>query len=487
MTDVAPAAAPVAALEPRPVWRHFVELNAVPRPSKREARVTAFVKAFGEGLGLDTHVDEAGNVIIRKPATAGREDRPTVLLQGHIDMVHQKNADTSFDFAREGIRMRVDGDWVDAEGTTLGADNGMGVAMIMAVLADDGAIAHPPLEALFTVDEETGMTGAKALAPGLLEARYMLNLDTEDDRELTIGCAGGVDVTARGTYVPALAAPDARGLAIEIAGLSGGHSGMDIHRGLGNANKLICRLLLELEDAGLRIAEVDGGGLRNAIPREARAVVSTGSAAAVRERLAQLTPAIAAEYATTDPDLRITVEETAAPQRVLPEGVQRDLLRAVQACPNGIYRMSPDVEGLVQTSNNLARWRVADGEWEVLCLTRSSVDSEKLDEAAAIRAVFELAGGEVTYSGDYPGWAPQPDSQLLTVMRAVYERRFGEAPQVEACHAGLECGLVGAKYPGMEMISFGPNIRGAHSPDERVQVSSVAKVWGYLVEVLGEL
>ena len=460
----------------------------MPRASKREERVRAFAVAFGEGLGLETRVDDAGNVLVRKPATPGREDRPAVLLQGHLDMVHQKNADTAFDFDREGIRMRVDGDWVDAEGTTLGADNGIGVAMAMAVLADDGrGVAHPPLEVLFTADEETGMTGAKGLAPDLLTARTMLNLDTEDDRELTIGCAGGVDVTARGTYLPTLAPAGAHGLRLRVAGLAGGHSGMDIHRGLANANKLLCRLLLALEDAGVALAEVDGGGLRNAIPREATALLAVGDPARVRERLALARAAITAEFAATDPGLRVTVEEAGAPTHVLPEADRRGLVRAVQACPDGIHRMSPDVAGLVQTSNNLARWRVADGAWEVLCLTRSSVDSEKLDAAAAVRACFELVGGAVDYAGEYPGWAPRPDSALLRVMREVYVRRFGEEPLVEACHAGLECGLVGAKYPGMEMISFGPTIRGAHSPDERVQVSSVAKVWGYLVEVLAEL
>lgn len=483
------AAAPdtIAQLEPRPVWRHFAELNAVPRASKREERVRAFALRFGESLGLETREDPAGNVIIRKPATPGREDRPVVLLQGHLDMVHQKNAETDFDFDRAGIRMRTDGEWVSADGTTLGADNGVGVAMIMAVLADGGDVAHPPLEALFTVDEETGMTGAKGLEPGVLQARYMLNLDTEDDRELTIGCAGGIDVTARGTYLPGLAAPGAHGLRLRVRGLSGGHSGMDVHRGLGNANKILCRLLLALEDAGVRVAEVDGGGLRNAIPREATALVAATDAAHVREQLAFAKTAIEAEYATTDPGLRIDVADAEAPARVMSADDQRALLRAVHACPNGIYRMSPEVDGLVQTSNNLARWTVAGGNWEVLCLTRSSVDSEKLDEAGAIRGVFELVGGDVEYSGDYPGWTPRPDSELLRAMRAVYERRFGEAPLVEACHAGLECGLVGAKYPGMEMISFGPNIRGAHSPDERVEVASVARVWGYLAEALGEL
>ena len=478
----------INALQPTALWGAFAELNAVPRPSKREERVRAFVRGFGESLGLETVEDATGNILIRKPATPGREGRPTVLLQGHLDMVHQKNAATEFDFEREGIRMRVDGDWVEADGTTLGADNGIGVAAIMAVLADGGAIAHPPLEALFTVDEETGMTGAKGLEPGFLTARYMLNLDTEDDRELTIGCAGGIDVTAVGSYVEAIAPAGVEALRIGVRGLSGGHSGMQIHEGLANANKLLTRLLLHLEPGGARLASFDGGGLRNAIPREATAVILTADATQVREQVAFAKTAIAAEYASTDPNLVIEVTpEAETPARCLPEATQAQLLRALQACPNGIYRMSPDVPGLVQTSNNLARVRIGGGSYEALCLTRSSVDSEKYDEVAAIRSAFELAGAEVSTDGDYPGWTPLPDSTLLTTMRELYRERFGEEPLVEACHAGLECGLIGEKVPGMEMISFGPNITGAHSPDERVQVSSVQKFWGFFTEALARL
>ena len=486
----ATADSPVAQLEPRAVWRHFAALNRVPRASKEEERVIAFARRFGESLGLDTRVDAVGNVVVRKPATPGREDRPTVLLQAHLDMVHQQNAGTGHDFAREGIRMRVDGDWVHAEGTTLGADNGLGVALAMAVLADAGTLAHPPLEVLFTVDEETGMTGAKGLEPGTLTARYMLNLDTEDDRELTIGCAGGVDVTARGRYTQEPAPADYQAVRLTVSGLSGGHSGMQIHEGLGNANKLLARLLLAAEEAGAapRLARFDGGGLRNAIPREAYAELLVSDAEALRAALASAKTAIAAEYATTDPELHIAVEEAPSrPEQVFAAADQARLLHALQACPNGIYRMSPDVPGLVQTSNNLARVLAADGAYEALCLTRSSVDSEKWDQVGAIRAVFALAGAAVTTSGDYPGWTPRPDSRLLTVMRDLYRERFGEEPLVEACHAGLECGLIGEKVPGMEMISFGPNIRGAHGPDERAQISSVQKVWGYLTEALARL
>ena len=472
-------------LEPTALWSAFADLNAVPRPSKQEERVRAFVRGFGESLGLETLEDEVGNILIRKPATPGREDRPTVLLQGHVDMVHQKNAGTDFDFATEGIRMLQDGDWVKAEGTTLGADNGIGVAAIMAVLADEGTIAHPPIEALFTVDEETGMTGAKGLQPGFLSARYMLNLDTEDDRELTIGCAGGIDVTATGDCSMEDFPAGRVGVRVTVRGLSGGHSGMQIHEGLGNANKLLTRLLLSLDSANL--ARFDGGGLRNAIPREAFADLAVADFEATAEVLEQAGAPIISEYSITDPLLEIVVEPRDVPQQVLRPRDQRQLLRALQACPNGIYRMSPAVAGLVQTSNNLARVLIADGAYQVLCLTRSSVDSEKHDQVAAIRSVFELIGGEVSLDGDYPGWTPLPESTLLTTMRDLYREEFGEEPHVNACHAGLECGLIGEKVPGMEMISFGPNITGAHSPDEQVQISSVQKFWGYFVKTLSRL
>ena len=477
----------IKALQPQALWSHFADLNAVPRPSKQEERVRQFVKGFGESLGLTTTVDEVGNVLILKPATPGREERPTILLQGHIDMVHQKNADTNFDFNTEGIRMLINGDWVEADGTTLGADNGIGVAAIMAVLSDKGTISHPPLEALFTIDEETGMTGAIGLKHGVLKAKYMLNLDTEDDRELTIGCAGGIDVTAHGTYQTESAPAGGKGLRLTVRGLSGGHSGMDIIKGLGNANKLLTRLLLSAEANGFSLGKFDGGGLRNAIPREAFAELIVDDISAFEKAIASAKTIIEAEYSVTDPNLEIVVEPVDAPSKVLSATFQKQILRALQATPNGIWRMSPDVEGLVQTSNNLARVLVSDGKFEVLCLTRSSVDTEKYDEVASIRSVFELIGAEISTDGTYPGWTPLPQSTLLTTMRDLYVKRFNEEPHVNACHAGLECGIIGEKNPGMEMISFGPNITGAHSPDERVQISSVQKFWGYFVEALGAL
>lgn len=478
----------VRVLEPKSLWNHFADLNAVPRPSKKEERVIEFMKAFGEGLGLETLVDHIGNVIIKKPGQLGKENARPVVMQSHLDMVHQKNADTDFDFLTEGIRMRVEGDWVDAEGTTLGADNGIGVATIMALLASKD-IPHPPLEALFTIDEETGMTGAMELKGGLLSGPILLNLDTEDDDELSIGCAGGIDVSAEGSYQQENLGEGFVGRKVKVAGLNGGHSGMDIHKGLGNANKIMNRLLLEGESIGIRIAEIDGGGLRNAIPRESTAWVAIpeNQEEAWDEIMEQLGGEIIAEHSTTDSELELSSESCDAPDSVAEEKFSGQFLRAIQACPNGIFRMSPDVEGLVQTSNNLARIVLGNGGYEVLCLTRSSVESEKMDEAHTIRSVFELVGAKVTMDGDYPGWTPKPDSEIVRLMTKIYRERFNEEPHVMACHAGLECGILGQNYPDMEMISFGPNIRGAHSPDEKVQISSVQKFWGLLLETLERL
>jgi dipeptidase D len=478
----------VRALEPKAIWNHFADLNAVPRASKKEERVTAFIKAYGESLGLPTQVDEAGNVIIKKPGSKGKEKNPAVVLQSHLDMVHQKNAGTDFNFDTDGIRMKVDGDWVKAEGTTLGADNGLGVATIMTILAAKD-IAHPPIEALFTIDEETGMTGAFELKGGLLSGPILLNLDTEEDTELTIGCAGGLDVTATGRYTEEAAPAGAKGFRISVKGLHGGHSGTEIHLGRGNANKLMNRLLLAAEPHGLRVANIDGGSLRNAIPRESNAwvAVPVDKAAAFTKTFNALRDAILAEYGTTDPDMKIEAAPADAPPQVMAATEQRGFLRAVQAAPNGIFRMSPDVKDLVQTSNNVARVQLNNGAYTVMCLTRSSVESEKMDEADTLRAAFELIGAEVKFTGGYPGWTPRPDSKIVQLMSAVYKELFQKEAQVLACHAGLECGIIGRNYPGMEMISFGPTIRGAHSPDERANIPSVGKFWKYLQEVLGKL
>ncbi|MEM7039668.1 MAG: aminoacyl-histidine dipeptidase, partial [Bacteroidota bacterium] len=476
----------IRTLEPAALWENFADLNAVPRPSKKEERVIAFMENFGQSLGLSTHTDEVGNVIMRKPATAGMEDRKTVVLQSHLDMVHQKNANTDFDFLTQGIEMFIDDDWVKAKGTTLGADNGIGVATIMALLASKD-IAHPPLEALFTIDEETGMTGAAGLKGGLLEADIMLNLDTEEDNELTIGCAGGIDVTGTGSYAQEATPAGMKGYKISVKGLTGGHSGTEIHLGRGNANKLMNRLLYVAGNAhGLRVNAIDGGSLRNAIPRESFATVAVPEASAsdFEAYIASEGKVLCAEYRSTDPDMVVLLENVDTPEQVAASSFQADLVRVLYACPNGIFRMSPDIPDLVQTSNNLARVQVENGSYSWQCLTRSSVDTEKLDLARMIQATFELAGAEVDASGSYPGWAPRPDSDIVTIMRDLYTELFNDHAHVAACHAGLECGILGTNYPDMEMISFGPTIRGAHSPDEKVQISSVQKYWKFLLETL---
>ncbi|MEN8247848.1 MAG: aminoacyl-histidine dipeptidase [Bacteroidota bacterium] len=478
--------AEVRALEPRALWNYFADLNEVPRGSKKEEKVIEFMKSFGEGLGLETIVDEVGNIIIKKPASSGMEDRDIVALQSHIDMVHQKNADTDFDFDTQGIQMYIDGDWVKAKGTTLGADNGIGVAAIMTLLASDD-IPHPPLEALFTIDEETGMTGAMGLKGGLLDSKVLLNLDTEEDDELTIGCAGGIDVSALGKYEQENLNGDYLSYTVKVSGLTGGHSGTEIHLGRGNANKLMNRFLTGLSAVTeLRIQNIDGGGLRNAIPRESvsKVAVLANEVDKLENYADRFNQILSAEYGTTDPDANITVELTNNSGQALNREFQKNILRGIYACPNGIYRMSPDIEGLVQTSNNLARVLIKDGSYEILCLTRSSLDTEKFDEVRSIRSTFELIGATVEEGGTYPGWKPKPEAAIVKIMQNLYKELHQKDAHVSAIHAGLECGILGTNYPEIEMISFGPNIRGAHSPDEKAQISSIQKFWDYLLEIL---
>ena len=476
-------------LSPEAIWSNFADLNAVPRPSKKEERVITFIKDFGVGLNLETIEDEVGNVIIKKPATPGMEDRKAVVLQSHLDMVHQKNTDTDFDFLTQGIQMYVDGDWVKAKGTTLGADNGLGVATIMAVLQSTD-IPHPALEALFTVDEETGMTGAMGLQPGLLKGEILLNLDTEEDDEIGVGCAGGIDITATRSYSEEPRPQSTVAYDLSVKGLQGGHSGMDIHKGFGNANKLISRLLYDGFDRyGLRISKIEGGSLRNAIPRESRAVVVVDAVHkdAFESDTEHLISAIEKEFDTIEPELKIVLNPTNLPEAVMELGVQQPLLKALRAAHNGVYRMSPDIEDLVETSNNLARVLIENGQIHIGCLTRSSVDSSKMDLAQNLKATFELAGCAVEFSGDYPGWTPNMKASILKVLKDLYVQLNGSEPHVAACHAGLECGILGTHYPNMEMISFGPNIKGAHSPDERAQISSVQKFWVFLKAILAAI
>ncbi|MCX6189906.1 MAG: aminoacyl-histidine dipeptidase [Bacteroidetes bacterium] len=473
-------------LEPKQVWNKFADLNQVPRASKREELVIDFMKKFGHNLGLETFEDDIRNVIIRKPATPGMENRQIIVLQSHLDMVHQKNADTVFDFDQQGIEMFIDHDWVRARGTTLGADNGIGVASIMALL-ESKDIAHPAIEALFTVDEETGMTGALGLKGGVLTGKILLNLDTEQDDEIDIGCAGGIDVTATRSYGLESTPAASLGFNLSVKGLNGGHSGMEIHKGFGNANKIMNRLLFQtLERFKLRIAEVDGGSLRNAIPRESSAVIAIPASSEAEFVLAmeKLVSEIKNEFKTMEPNLLIQLKKVERPAMVMEPLAQSQILMAIYSAHNGVYRMSADIHDLVETSNNVARVVIKDGNISVGCLTRSSVESSKYDLANALQSSFELAGCHVTLSGAYPGWTPNVSSAILDILVSVYEKQHGSKPKVVACHAGLECGILGANYPGMDMISFGPTILGAHSPDERANITSVQKYWKYLLEIL---
>lgn len=476
-------------LEPRALWNNFAALNAVPRASKKEERVIDFMLAFGEQLGLETIKDHVGNVVIKKSATDGMEDRQTVVLQSHLDMVHQKNGDCDFDFDHQGIEMFVDGDWVRAKGTTLGADNGIGVATIMAILAADN-IAHPALEALFTIDEETGMTGAKQLDPANITGTILLNLDTEEDNELTIGCAGGIDTTTVYKYSQHDIANGSVAFQVSIKGLKGGHSGMDIHKGRANANKLMTRLLYNGNGVlDLQLSSFEGGSLRNAIPREANAIVAIKKEqkAAFVSFIADFSELLKAEFQSIEPGLNITAKETDLPLQVLDKNDYHKIVNVLYAVPNGVFRMSPDIPDLVEASTNLAKVIVKDGEFITLSLQRSSVESTKGDVTIAVGAAFEIIGSTVTTSGDYPGWKPDADSEILSLMTKLYKVSFKDEPNVNACHAGLECGILGAHLPGMDMISFGPTIHGAHSPDECVQISSVNKFWHYLLDVLEEI
>lgn len=473
-------------LEPNSLWGHFADLNAVPRPSKKEERVIAFMLAFGVQLGLETKQDEVGNVVIVKPATVGMEGRQTIVMQSHLDMVHQKNNDTVFDFDTEGIQMKVEEDWVKAKGTTLGADNGIGVATIMAILSSH-EIKHPKIEALFTVDEETGMTGAMHLGKDLLSGTILLNLDTEEDTELCIGCAGGVDVTAERKYKEESLGASSIGYRITVKGLEGGHSGIDIHKGLGNANKIMNRLLFEgYENYGLRIASLIGGSLRNAIPRESIAEVSVAvdNKATFLSEMKSQVAIIQKEQKKIDPNLEVQLEEIAVPDKVMDLETQIRVLKSIYTAHNGVFRMSPEIKGLVEASNNVAKVVVENGIIKIECLTRSSVYSSKDTVVNGLRSAFELSGCEVTTGGAYPGWQPKSDSKILQVVATAYEDLFNKKAHIMACHAGLECGIIGERYPKMDMVSFGPTILGAHSPDERVSISSVQKYWKLVLAAL---
>lgn len=476
-------------LAPHEVWKHFYTLTQIPRPSKKEAEIIAYMKKFGEDLGLKTIVDEVGNVIIKKPATPGMEKRKGVVLQGHLDMVPQKNSGKDFDFEKDPIKTLIDGEWLTADGTTLGADNGIGVAAAMAVL-ESTTLKHGPIEALFTIDEETGMTGAFGLKPGVLDGDILINMDSEDEGELYVGCAGGIDVSALKNYTEESAPSGHQAYQVNVQGLKGGHSGMDIPLGRANANKLLFRFLMQAEsDLKIRLSEASGGDLRNAIPRESHAVVLVPSAdaSAFESLVGSYQEIYQKEFADTEPDLSFTCSKTASPSKVVPSSDQAKFIRAIFACPNGVQRMSQSMKGLVETSNNLAIASVKDGTFEAYNLTRSSVDSAKEATAWKIAAVFQLIDAEVKLSGDYPGWKPNMASPILLTCQEVYNKNFGKIPEIKAIHAGLECGLLGGVYPNFDMISFGPTIRFPHSPDEKVEIGTVQKFWDFLVAILEEV
>lgn len=468
-------------LLPVELWNNFEDLNAVPRPSKKEERVIEFIKNFGLNLGLSTYVDPCGNVIIKKPASKGSENQKTVIIQSHLDMVHQKNADTEFDFLTQGIQSYIDGDWVTAKGTTLGADNGMGVATIMTLLASS-TIQHPSIEALFTIDEETGMTGAFELEKGILEGEILLNLDTEDDDEFSIGCAGGIDTNTSKLYKQEKISGGI-GFEIIVKGLKGGHSGMDIHLERGNANKIMNRILALALNYNLQLSQIDGGSLRNAIPRESVAKIVVDSKDFLNQ-LDDLAAEIKSEFFKSEPDLKIEVNNIDSITHGLSKIDSNEVVNAIYSVFNGVFKMSQSIDGLVETSSSLARVILKEGSFITQSLQRSSVESSKLDIAKTIGASFLNIGAEVEHSGSYPGWAPNTDSEILDIMVSLYKNMFDSDPKVQACHAGLECGILNERYPGLDMISFGPTIKNPHSPDEKVHIASVQKFWSLFVEVL---
>lgn len=473
-------------LKPASVFDMFARINAVPRPSKHEEKMIEFLRKFGMEQGLETLVDETGNVLIRKPASPGMENRPTVILQSHMDMVCEKNNDVDFDFLKDSIQTYVDGEWMRARGTTLGADDGIGCAMEMAILADR-SLRHGPLECVFTRDEETGLSGAEGMQPGFMTGNMLINLDSEDEGELFVSCAGGCGTTATFRFTPEPAPAAAFFLRLTIKGLTGGHSGDDINKMRANANKLLARFLYDgLKAWQLRISDIQAGGLHNAIPREASCIVCVPDKFKEHARAQWNIFAndVREEFSITEPSMEFLMESCQAQPTVLPEDVNRNLILALQAVDNGVYAMSQGID-LVETSSNLASIRqLQPGEIRVITSQRSSLLSNRHNMSHTVSAVFELAGAEVIIGDGYPGWAMNPKSEILRIAREQYVRLFGKEPIVRGIHAGLECGLFSEKYPGLDMVSFGPTLRGVHSPDERLLIPTVDMVWRHLLAIL---
>ncbi len=478
-------------LEPKGLWSSFYSLTQIPRPSGKRKEIADFLVNYGKSLGLETLQDEIGNVLIRKPASAGYENHPGVILQGHMDMVPQKNSDKQFDFEKDPIEAYIEdnGQWVTADGTTLGADNGIGVATAMSILADKNAV-HPPLEAFFTIDEETGMYGANDLKSGWLKGKYLLNLDSETEGELYVGCAGGIDAEATFAYQPVETEEGDIALKVTLRGCKGGHSGCDIHLQRANAIKLLFRFLKDaVANFEARLACVEGGNMRNSIPREASAVITIPeeSYQDVQDLVDRYEDLWLREYDGVETDLHFTAEEVECPKMEMPEDVQDFLIHAITLCPHGVYRVIPEMPDIVETSNNLAIIETKENTVKVICLARSSVESRKEELASVIQSAFSLAGAEVKFDGAYPGWKPNFKSGLLKTMKETYEKEFGSEPRIVTIHAGLECGIIGSKYEGMEMISFGPTIEHPHSPDERVNIATVQKFYRYVQAALKAL
>ena len=481
---------PLSNLEPARVWHWFGEILAIPRPSKHEERISAYLVKWGKDHGLETHSDKLGNVLIRKPATKGYEKSPMVCLQAHMDMVCEKNSNKKFDFMKDAIQPVRDGEWLTADGTTLGADDGIGVAAILAIL-EDKKIAHPALEALITVDEETGLTGAGGLSKSWLKSEILLNFDDEDEGEYCIGCAGGIDTTAEMDYKEVkVESGKWKAFVVKVSGLVGGHSGDDINRGRANANKLLNRILWEgTYKYGMRLATIDGGNLRNAIAREAEAVVTVpeDKVRAFKTMVTKMGKAMVFEFRSTEPDMEFELRDVDMPKKLIDKETQERLVNLVYACAHGVLAMSREIDNFVETSTNLASIKMKDGVIHIATSQRSSVESAKMAAAAKLESTFRLAGCRVKHSDGYPGWTPNPESRVLKVGVDVYKKMYGREPIVRAIHAGLECGLIGEKYPHMDMISYGPTLRGVHSPDERIEIKTVAMFWNQTVEILKKL
>lgn len=477
-------------LKPASVFHYFDEICQVPRPSKKEEKIIEYLKAFGKKHNLETKFDEVGNVLIKKPATKGKEHLQTVVLQSHVDMVCEKNSDVEHDFLKDPIQTYIDGEWLRAKGTTLGADNGIGVATELAILAADD-IEHGPIECLFTIDEETGLTGAFALKEGFMNGDILLNLDSEDEGELFIGCAGGIDTVAEFEYKKVAAPQDYFFFRVDVKGLTGGHSGDDINKMRANANKVLVRYLTRIsKKMEMYLCEINGGNLRNAIPREAYAVcaVPMPEKENVRIELNIFAAEVEDEYAVTEPNMKLFLESETPRKEAIDRDTTTRLLKALTAVHHGIYAMSQDIEGLVETSSNLASIKMVEGNIiRIATSQRSSILSSRDDMANTVGAVFELAGATITVGEGYPGWKPNPSSAILRVAVEAYKRLFGVEPKVKAIHAGLECGLFLEKYPSLDMVSFGPTLRGVHSPDERMLIPTVDKFWRHLLEVLANI